>query len=259
VGANITYDDINNAYTNSTALGCGSIITSSNQVVLGTSDETVSIPGSMVCSNTIGCNAINSNTMSCSLISPANGNNTLTFTGNTITFDTETIAISGSITTIPLAAGNPAVNTTIFNSSYIAPPLTTDLKLQYPVHETYILCPGGIDNDLVITFPIADIDHIGCKFTLIQTFNTMPIKNIWFQTQQPDPSVPYQGIWLYTSNTTHTSKGSYNGYEPVNNTISPGLYLAYNAQNNGDLIRMTFICLPQGYGSLSNECGWYQL
>ena len=46
VGYNSKLNDLEDPWTNSTALGSGATISASNQIVLGTSSETVSIPGS---------------------------------------------------------------------------------------------------------------------------------------------------------------------------------------------------------------------
>ena len=131
--------------------------------------------------------------------------------------------------------------------------------MNYPVNDTYILCPVGSGDDLTIRFPFADTRHIGCKFTLIQTYSTTT-KNIWFQSQLVEDT-KYQGIWLRSSNTAPSLQGSYNGYNPVNEPTNSGIYQAYKPPDDptfgGSLINITFMCLP--YESSTNECGWYQL
>jgi hypothetical protein len=81
LGASTTFDNTSNNYTGSSAIGYKSIITSSNQVVLGTSTETVTIPGKLGFVNTGSFNYLSANTLTAGNIY------TNTITGSTGSID----------------------------------------------------------------------------------------------------------------------------------------------------------------------------
>ena len=101
LGAYTTFDNISNIYTGSSALGYGSKITASNQVVLGTSTETVVIPGKME-TIPLSYNGINTTNFNTPYIIPSS---TASITLNYPLYDTYILYPSVDLTiTFPFAS-----------------------------------------------------------------------------------------------------------------------------------------------------------
>jgi hypothetical protein len=253
-----THYDVDSAnYQNSTALGYGSVITASNQVVLGTSTETVTIPG-----------YLKGGTASFGYV-----------TGGTANFDY--LTISKHITKIPLAVGNPPVNTTNFNTFYeittasptsFVDPIYT-YTISYPTNEIYYLTLATPFQDgkiINIVFPIASSSYVGCKFTIIVNGLGGTSIQLNLNTQQTGPL--YDPIFARTDGTTEYFQLGYSNYHtPQNNSPSAGIWTSFCESSGIFISSATFVCLPSTYdityptslppvpSTIWNNYGWFQV
>ena len=92
LGALTNVDISGNTYSNSTAIGCGAIISASNQIVLGTSSEIVKIPGKIQIPTTT-TNPIAGNV---TLVSGKATINTTSVTANSLVFLTASTSNANS-------------------------------------------------------------------------------------------------------------------------------------------------------------------
>jgi hypothetical protein len=236
-------------YHNSTAIGSDSKITASNQIVLGTSAETVTIPGWLT-GGTAGFNYINGSTASFNYLS-----------------------ISENITSIPLAVGNPPVNTTNFNTFYNITTASTSLvgstytyTINYPSNEIYYLTLGSpfLDSSTInIDFPKASSSYVGCKFTII--VNGLGGTSIQLNLKTLTTGGLYDPIFARTDggSTSIPQLGYSNYYLPQNNSPSAGTWTAFCESAATFLASATFVCLPSNYVSSPtnewNAYGWFQV
>ena len=248
-------------YHNSTAIGSDSKITASNQIVLGTSTETVTIPGWLT-GGTANFNYVTGGTASFKYIK-----------GSTASFNY--LTIPGNITSIPLAVGNPPINTTNFNTFFEI--ISLSYTIGYPTYEIYYLQSSTLGN-VGITFPIADIQHVGCKFTiLVYGGSSGGVNLITPQTTSTGFGGHYYApIYARFNNyfnppddTTYNPNIGYcNSGRPQNQTsagLSYGTWQQYYGSGLVYLSSATFVCMPNIYFSLNavgddwDEYGWYQV
>ena len=191
-------------------------------------------------------------------------------TGSTASFNY--LSISEHITSIPLAVGNPPVNTTNFNTFYnitTALPTTYDIPsttytypISYPTNEIYHLFLGSFTSgsSINIKFPIASSSHVGCKFTIVVTGGARVVN---LETQQTGSL--YDPIYARRQGTlTPVYELEYsNYYVPQNNSalLGTGIWEKFGEISGVFLPSATFVCLPSSYGYpiTWNNYGWFQV
>jgi hypothetical protein len=198
-------------------------------------------------------------------------------TGGTASFNY--LSISENITSIPLAVGNPPVNTTNFNtfkqilvSDCFNDGANRSYYIFYPTYEIYYFTPDisfGSGTVIIIRFPIADLEHVGCKFTIVMNG---PGSNIQINLQTQQTGVLYDPIFARFEGVSATFNPylGYCNYKIPQNQISSqaGTWVAFGQTSIAYQPSVTFVCLPNNYtggitdnptSNVWNNYGWFQV